>query len=100
MGDELSRLQKLGETMTQHGTQMALALAILIVGLLAARWMHNRLSQGIRKRYPENKISDSAFADDIALIDNTEAHLQKATGEVAARCVKAGLIINVKKKLK
>jgi small conductance mechanosensitive channel len=57
MQNELSRLEKLGETMTQHGTQMALALAILIVGLLAARWMHNRLSQGIRKRYPKNKFA-------------------------------------------
>ncbi len=45
MENEFSRLQRLGETMTQHGTQMALALAILIIGLLAARWIHNSLSQ-------------------------------------------------------
>ena len=55
MENEFSRLQRLGETMTQHGTQMALALAILIIGLLAARWIHNSLSQAIRKRYPKNK---------------------------------------------
>jgi small conductance mechanosensitive channel len=57
MGNEMSRLQVLGETMTQHGTQMALALAILILGLLAARWIHSSLSQGIRKRYPNNKLA-------------------------------------------
>ena len=56
MQNEMSRLQVLGETMTQHGTQMVLALAILILGLLAARWIHSRLSQGIRKRYPKNKL--------------------------------------------
>jgi len=57
MQNEMSRLQALGETMTQHGTQMALALAILIIGLLAARWIHNRLSQAIRKRYPQSKVA-------------------------------------------
>jgi small conductance mechanosensitive channel len=57
MPNEMSRLEQLGETMTQHGTQMALALAILIIGLLGARWMHNRLSQGIRKRYPKNNFA-------------------------------------------
>jgi small conductance mechanosensitive channel len=57
MQNEMSRLQVLGETMTQHGTQMALALAILIIGLLAARWMHSSLSQGIRKLYPKSKFA-------------------------------------------
>ena len=57
MENELSRLQQLGETMTQHGTQMALALAILIIGLLAARWLHNRLRQLMRKWYPESKLA-------------------------------------------
>ena len=57
MDKEMSRLQVLGETMTQHGTQMALALAILILGLLAARWIHSRLSQAIRKRYPKTKFA-------------------------------------------
>ncbi len=57
MENELSRFQQLGETMTQHGTQMALALAILIIGLLTARWLHNRLRQLIRKWYPESKLA-------------------------------------------
>ena len=56
MQNELSRLEMLGETMTQHGTQMALALAILIIGLFAARWIHKGLSQWIRKRYPKSKF--------------------------------------------
>jgi small conductance mechanosensitive channel len=56
MQNELSRLEKLGETMTEHGTQMALALAILIIGLFAARWIHQRLSQWMRKLYPKSKL--------------------------------------------
>jgi small conductance mechanosensitive channel len=57
MENEMPRLQQLGETMTQHGTQMVLALIILITGLLAARWMHKRLSQGMRKLYPQSKLA-------------------------------------------
>ncbi len=56
MQNELSRLERLGETMTQHGTQMALALAILIIGLFAARWIHKSLSQWMRKLYPKSKF--------------------------------------------
>ena len=56
MQNELSRLERLGETMTEHGTQMALALAILIIGLFAARWIHQRLSQWMRKLYPKSKF--------------------------------------------
>ena len=57
MQNEMSRLQVLGETMTQHGTQMVLALAILIIGLLAARWIHKSLSQWMRKLYPQSKLA-------------------------------------------
>ena len=52
------------------------------------------LEKRISSRYPEQKLSDLAFADDIALLDNTEEKLQKATDEV--RSAKAGLT-NVKK---
>lgn len=52
MQNELSRLQKLGETMTLHGTQMVLALLVLIVGLLAARWLDKGLRIGLRKLLP------------------------------------------------
>ena len=55
------------------------------------------LEKRISSRYPEQKLSDLAFADDIALLDNTEEMLQKATDEVASKGAKAGLIINVKK---
>ncbi len=57
MQNEMSRLQMLGETMTLHGRQMVLALAILILGLLAARWIHTRLKQGLRKLYPKSKFA-------------------------------------------
>ena len=44
----------------------------------------------------EQKLFNFAFADTIALLKNTEENLPKATDEVAAKCAKAGLIINVK----
>ncbi len=48
----LPRLRKLGDTMTLHGTDMALALAILIIGLLLARWIDRRLRTILRKLWP------------------------------------------------
>ena len=55
------------------------------------------LEKRISSRYTEQKLSDLAFADDIALMDNTEETFQKATDEFAARGARAGLYINVKK---
>jgi len=52
MENEMPRLQRLGEVMTQHGTDMALALAILIIGLLLARWIDRSLRKGLRKLWP------------------------------------------------
>ena len=49
---DMPRLQKLGDTMTHHGTQMALALAILIIGLLFARLIDRSLRKGLRKLWP------------------------------------------------
>ena len=57
MPDEMSRLKQLGETLSQHGTDMAMALAILIIGLLAARWMHQNLRRLMVKFYPESKLA-------------------------------------------
>ena len=56
MENEMNRLQRLGETLTQHGTEMVLALVILITGLLGAKWIHKSLSQVMRKLYPESKL--------------------------------------------
>lgn len=44
----MSRLQGLGEVMTQYGTHMALSLGVLIVGLLAVRW----IDRGLRRTMP------------------------------------------------
>lgn len=44
----LSRLQGLGEVMTQYGTHMALSLGVLIVGLLVVRW----IDRGLRRTMP------------------------------------------------
>ena len=60
MSNEMSRLQILGETMTLHGREIVLALIILISGLLAARWIHNRLSQMLEKLRPESKVAPLA----------------------------------------
>jgi small conductance mechanosensitive channel len=52
MNDEISRLQRIGDTLSQHGTQMALALAILIFGLLATRWLDRIIRVGLRRMMP------------------------------------------------
>lgn len=52
MSDELSRLQRIGDTLSQHGTEMVLALVILIVGLLVARLIDKGLRQGLRRLLP------------------------------------------------
>ena len=44
MENEFSRLHNLGEVMTVHGRQMVLALLVLIVGLLLARWIMSGIS--------------------------------------------------------
>lgn len=54
MENELSRLQRLGETMTQHGTQMALALALLLIGLLLARWIDRVLRTNLHRLMPKS----------------------------------------------
>ena len=53
------------------------------------------LEKRISSWYQEQKLSDLAFADNIALLDNTEDNIQKSTDEVAAKSAKAGLIINM-----
>jgi small conductance mechanosensitive channel len=53
MPTEMTRLQKLGETMSLHGTQMALALVELIVGLLIARWINKMLNRKLRQWFPK-----------------------------------------------
>ena len=55
------------------------------------------LGKRISSRYPGQKLSDFAFADDRFLLDNTAEKLEKATDKVEAKVGKAGLIINVKK---
>ena len=50
---DLPRLRELGDTMTHHGTQMALALAILIIGLLVVRWIDKGLRKGLKRLMPK-----------------------------------------------
>ena len=57
MQNEMSKLQLFGETLTQHGTQIVVALAILIFGLMFARAIHNILSQGMLKLNPNSKLA-------------------------------------------
>ena len=49
---DLPRLRKLGDTMTLHGTHMALALALLISGLLVAKWIDKGLRKGLKRLMP------------------------------------------------
>jgi len=38
-----TRLQRLGDVLTEHGTHMALSLAVLIAGMLVVRGIHKGL---------------------------------------------------------
>lgn len=53
MQPELSRLQQIGHTLFLHGREMVLALLILILGLLAARWIDKALRNTLRRLLPE-----------------------------------------------
>ena len=52
MNNEMSRLERIGETLSQHGTEMVLALGILILGLLVARWIDKGLRILIKRLMP------------------------------------------------
>lgn len=45
----IDRLQRTGEVLTQHGTNMVLSLALLIAGLVLVRWIH----KGLRRLMPK-----------------------------------------------
>lgn len=55
MDNEISRLERIGETLSMHGTEMALALGILILGLLAARWVDKGLRILMKRLLPTSK---------------------------------------------
>ena len=55
MNDGLSRLDKLGETLTHSGTAMVMALVILIIGLLIARWFDKVLRTNLVRLFPTYK---------------------------------------------
>ena len=55
MNTEMSRLQQIGDTLTQHGREMVLALVILIIGLLVARWIDKGLRVGLKRMLPNSK---------------------------------------------
>jgi len=57
MQNELSKLQVLGETLTQHGTAIVLALIILISGLKIAKWIHYSLDRRMKRLHPKNKTA-------------------------------------------
>ncbi|MBC2744826.1 MAG: mechanosensitive ion channel [Desulfosarcina sp.] len=48
----IDRLQSLGEVMTQHGTRIALSLAILITGLILIRWFDKALRNALSRLMP------------------------------------------------
>jgi len=53
MNPELSRMQKIGETLALHGREMVIALAILILGLLVARWIDRGLRNVLQRTMPK-----------------------------------------------
>ena len=55
MNNQISRLQRIGDTLSQHGTEMVLALVILISGLLAARWIDKGLRIVMKRLLPTSR---------------------------------------------
>ena len=52
MQNELSRLDRLSEALTQNGQAMVLALVILIIGLFVARWIDKGFRAALRRLLP------------------------------------------------
>jgi len=67
MENELLRLQGLGEVLTLHGRQMALALLVLILGLLAARWVDKGLRTGLQRLMPKAQLT-AVFCNAVYII--------------------------------
>ena len=78
---DLPRLERLGEALTEHGTEMALALAILILGLVAARLVYKGLRKGLLRLMPKAKF--------VTVFCNI-AYLSMVTIVVAAAAVEFG----------
>ncbi|WP_319521696.1 mechanosensitive ion channel family protein [uncultured Desulfosarcina sp.] len=53
MNPELSRMQQFGDTLAQHGREMVIALAVLILGLLVARWIDKGLRNLLQRIMPK-----------------------------------------------
>jgi small conductance mechanosensitive channel len=53
MNTELTRMQQIGETLALHGREMVLALVILILGLLVARWIDRGLRSLLQRIMPK-----------------------------------------------
>lgn len=53
MNPELSRMQQIGDTLALHGREMVIALAILILGLLLARWIDKGLRNVLQRTMPK-----------------------------------------------
>lgn len=53
MNPELSRMQQIGDTLALHGREMVIALAILILGLLLARWIDKGLRNVLQRTIPK-----------------------------------------------
>ena len=56
LATEIPRLQNVSDAIAQHGTEMAMALAILIFGLLAVRLIDKGLRKGLRRLLPTAKF--------------------------------------------
>ena len=54
--------------------------------------IQNQLSS----RHPAIHVTDIDYADDLAVLDNTDNGLQETTYLIAQKCSEGGLIINVK----
>lgn len=67
MAREIEKFQKLGDILADHGRDMIIALAIVVVGLIAVKWANKTLKRGLNK-LPVNPTRASIFRNIICVI--------------------------------
>jgi small conductance mechanosensitive channel len=49
MGDEIGKIKEIGSLLAQHGRDIIIALALVVVGLMVVKWINQGLKRGLNK---------------------------------------------------
>ena len=49
MGSEIGKIKEIGDLMAQHGRDIIIALALVVVGLIVIKWINQGLKRGLSK---------------------------------------------------